>query len=43
VYQSRAGRYLVRVVVESDTDPLEIVTAYRTRNVAKYWQVEDAD
>ena len=43
VYQSRAGRFLVRVVVESDTDPLEVVTAYRTSNVTKYWQVDDAD
>jgi hypothetical protein len=31
------------VVVEPDTDPLEVVTAYRTSNVTKYWQVADAD
>ena len=37
--QSRVGRFLIRVVVESDTDPLEVVTAYRTSNVTKYWQV----
>lgn len=43
VYQSRVGRFLIRVVIEADTDPLEVVTAYRTRNVAKYWQVGDAD
>jgi hypothetical protein len=43
VYQSRVGRFLIRVVVEPDTDPLEVVTAYRTRNVAKYWQANDAD
>ena len=43
VYQSRAGRFLVRVIVESNTDPLEVVTAYRTSNVTKYWQVVDAD
>ena len=40
VHQSRTGRYLVRVVVETDRDPLEVVTAYRTSNVQKYWQVE---
>lgn len=43
VYQSRVGRFLVRVVVDAGTDPLEVVTAYRTRNVAKYWKVDDAD
>jgi len=43
VYQSRDGRFLVRVVVETDTDPLEVVTAYRTKNVGKYWQVDDAN
>ena len=43
VYQSRVGRFLVRVVVESDTDPIEVVTAYRTSSVTKYWQVNDAD
>ena len=43
VYQSRVGRHLIRVVVEIDRDPPEVVTAYRTRNVQKYWQVDDAD
>ena len=43
VYQSRVGRFLVRVVVESDREPPEVVTAYRTSNVSKYWQVDDAD
>lgn len=43
VYQSRVGRFLVRVVVESDADPIEVVTAYRTSSVTKYWQVNDAD
>ena len=43
VYQSRVRRLLVRVVVESGTDPLEVVTAYRTSNITKYWQVDDAD
>ena len=43
VYQSRVGRFLVRVVVELDRDPPEVVTAYRTSQVGKYWQVDDAD
>jgi hypothetical protein len=43
VYQSRDGGFLVRVVVEQDRNPPEVVTAYRTRNVSKYWQVDDAD
>jgi len=43
VLQSRVGRFLIRVVVEQDRNPPEVVTAYRTSNVAKYWQVEDAD
>ena len=43
VYQSRVDRFLVRVVVEPDRDPPEVVTAYRTSQVGKYWQVDDAD
>jgi len=43
IYQSRVGRFLVRVVVEQDRNPPEVVTAYRTSNVSKYWQVDDAD
>ncbi len=43
VYQSRVGRYLIRVVVEADRESQEVVTAYRTSNVQKYWQVDDAD
>ena len=43
IYQSRIGRFLVRVVVEQDRNPSEVVTAYRTSNVSKYWQVDDAD
>ena len=43
VCQSRVGRYLIRVVVEADREPPEVVTAYRTSNVQKYWQVDDAD
>ena len=43
VYQSRVAQFLVRVVVEPETEPIEVVTAYRTRNVKKYWQANDAD
>jgi hypothetical protein len=43
IYQSRVGRYLIHVIVEQDRTPPEVVTAYRTRDVEKYWQVKDAD
>jgi hypothetical protein len=45
VYQSRieAGephrKYLVRVFVDVDRKPPEIVTVYRTSKVTKYWRV----
>jgi hypothetical protein len=43
VYQSRiimpAGReYLLRVFVDIDRDPAEVVTVYKTSKVAKYWR-----
>jgi hypothetical protein len=42
VVQSRvaaAGKiYLLRVFVDVDRRPAEIVTAYRTSRVAKYWR-----
>ena len=44
VLQSRLGvgvrSYLVRVVVDVDRDPAEVVTAYRTTKLAKYWKDE---
>lgn len=43
VLQSRLGHFLVRVIVEPDRKPPEVVTAYRTSNVRKYWQVDDAN
>jgi hypothetical protein len=43
IYQSRVGRYLIRVIVEQDRTRPEVVTAYRTRDVEKYRQVNDAD
>lgn len=45
VLQSRTtweGRpYLVRVVVDVDRRPAEVVTAYRTSKIAKYWRGEE--
>jgi len=29
--------YLVRVFVDIDRQPAEVVTAYRTSKIAKYW------
>ena len=43
IVQSKVGRFLVRVVIEQDRNPPEVVTAYRTSNIEKYWQVDDAD
>ena len=31
--------YLVRVFVDVDRSPAEVVTVYRTSNIAKYWGV----
>jgi hypothetical protein len=44
VLQSRAqefgSEYLVRVFVDIDRKPAEVVTAYRTSKVLKYWRAE---
>ena len=32
--------YLVRVVVDVDRSPCEVVTAYRTSKIEKYWRNE---
>lgn len=32
--------YLVRIVVAVDTDPLVVVTIYRTSKIEKYWRPE---
>lgn len=38
---SFGGRtYLLRVFVDVDRTPAEVVTVYRTSNVAKYWRPE---
>jgi hypothetical protein len=45
IYQSRieAGKsprkYLLRVFVDVDREPPEIVTVYRTSKIKKYWRV----
>jgi len=46
VFQSRitmdepAKTYLVRVLVDIDREPAEVVTAYRTSKISKYWREE---
>jgi hypothetical protein len=37
---SPARVYLVRVFVDVDRAPPEVVTAYRTSKLAKYWRAE---
>ncbi len=45
VFQARTElegqAYLIRVVVDVDRQPAEVVTVYRTSKIAKYW-VPDA-
>lgn len=38
---SPASSYLVRVFVDVDRRPAEVVTAYRTSKIAKYWREEE--
>ncbi|MGH7457387.1 MAG: DUF4258 domain-containing protein [bacterium] len=44
VYQSRMASaippkmYLIRVFVDVDRDPAEVVTVYRTSKIDKYWR-----
>ena len=46
VYQSRIeeGRppqkFLLRVFIDVDREPPEVVTVYRTSKIAKYWRVD---
>jgi hypothetical protein len=44
VLQSRTSvsgnEYLIRVFVDIERDPAEVVTVYRTRKVSKYWRQE---
>lgn len=43
VYQSRVGapdkEYLLRVFVDVDRIPPEVVSAYRTSKIGKYWRL----
>ena len=42
VFQSRIRvatiQYLYRIIVDVDRKPMEIVTAYRTSKIEKYWE-----
>ena len=44
IYQARVvwgeppTTYLLRVFVDVDRQPVEVVTVYRTSNIAKYWR-----
>jgi uncharacterized protein DUF4258 len=44
VLQSRIAfgseTYLVRVFVDTNRQPAEVVTVYRTSNITKYWRTE---
>jgi hypothetical protein len=35
---SPSRTYLVRVIVDADRRPPEVVTAYRTSRIARYWR-----
>jgi hypothetical protein len=37
VAQSRSGGYILRVFVDVDRSPPEVVTAYRSSKIEKYW------
>ena len=47
IYQSRVSMesppkiFLIRVIVDIEPFPPEIVTAYRTSKIAKYWRKEE--
>jgi hypothetical protein len=38
--QEAGSEYLVRVFVDVDRTPAEVVTAYRTSKVLKYWRAD---
>ena len=41
IFMEDAGRiYLIRVFVDVDRNPCEVVTVYRTSKVSKYWREE---
>jgi hypothetical protein len=37
-YREAGAEYLLRVFVDIDRRPAEVVTAYRTSKIAKYWR-----
>lgn len=39
-YEEPEKIYLLRVFVDIDRQPAEVVTAYRTSKVEKYWKSE---
>ncbi len=47
VFQSRFNvdeppkTYLIRVFVDIDRTPVDVVTAYRTSKIAKYWRTDE--
>lgn len=49
IYQKRVSGpseskvYLLRVFVDVDRDPAEVVSAYRTSKVGKYWRLHARD
>lgn len=38
LFDSGGARWLIRVIVDMDRRPPEVVTAYRTGKIAKYWR-----
>lgn len=38
--ESEGKTYLIRVFVDVDLMPVEVVTAYRTSKIEKYWRTE---
>jgi hypothetical protein len=40
IVEMQGRRYLVRVFIDVDRSPAEVVTAYRTSRIAKYWRAE---
>ena len=40
IAEMHGRRYLVRVVMDVDRAPAEVVTVYRTSRIDKYWRTE---
>jgi hypothetical protein len=39
-FEMTAKQYLVRVFVDVDRNPAEVVTVYRTSKIDKYWRID---